>query len=420
MKKTIETLLALLLSTVLILSALPTALAADNGPVSRAIALQMLYNHAGRPKIETGTQSPFPDAAEGKWHFNAACWGAAQGIVSGYGDGRLGYADPVTIQQMAVMLYKYSGSPAAQAELSGVGTYDDWAADALRWAVSADLFQNVAFANAAEEATIAQTTQMMTNLLHSPGENKEENTVILTDENSVALRVGTYNIGAGAGDATAKNMELIAQDILSKDLDLVGLQEVDRNCSRTKYADMAALLSQHTGYNYYYVKCVDLWGKEAKDGQYGDCILSKYPLKVAETTMLEHGTREPRSLAHVVVNVEGTDVHFYNTHLESGTKDSNQNLRLTQLGQIAQVLQRGPEQYILVGDFNTTPEYQYYMLPFLSGMCKEKGNPVTFPKSGNTIDNILVPDGVQIVSSGVLESGNSDHHMLFAEVRIKK
>ena len=57
MKKTVETLLALLLSTVLIFSALPTALAADNGTVSRAIALQMLYNHAGRPKIEAGTQS---------------------------------------------------------------------------------------------------------------------------------------------------------------------------------------------------------------------------------------------------------------------------------------------------------------------------------------------------------------------------
>lgn len=418
MKKHVKKLVALLLSAMIFASMLPAVSAADNGTVSRSILLQMLYNHAGRPAIEADTASPFPDTAADQWYFNAACWGAAQGIVSGYGDGRLGYSDPVTIQQMVMMLYKYSGSPAAQADLTSVGTYDDWAADALRWAVATGLFKNITFTDATEVATIAQTTRVLSDLLNEPPAQTEN--IVLDDTNSVLLRVGTYNIGAGAGDATAKNMELIAQDIMSKDLDIVGLQEVDRNCWRTKYADMAALLSQYTGCNYYYVKCVDLWGKTAQDGQYGDCILSKYPLKVAETTMLEHGTREPRSLAHIVVDVDGTDVHFYNTHLESGSKDSNLNLRLTQLGQIVQVLQRGPEQYILVGDFNATPEYQYYMLPFLTGMCKEKGDPVTFPSSGNTIDNILVPNGVQIVSSGVLESGNSDHHMLFAEVRVKK
>lgn len=418
MKKHVGKLFVLLLSAVLFVSVLPSASAADSGPVSRALAVQMLYNHAGKPTVEI--TATFPDVAEGKWYTNAICWAGAKGVVSGYGDGRFAPSDSITVEQLVVMLHNYSGKPAAQADLTGVGTYGYWAADALRWAVSAGVLENVAFSNADEVATIAQTTQMLTNLLRVSAADKGENTVVLNNENSITLRVGTYNIGAGAGEATAKNMELIAGDILSKDLDIVGLQEVDRFCSRTKYVDMAAQLSQRTGYNYYYVKCVDLWGKEAKDGQYGDCILSKYPLKVAETTMLEHGTREPRSLAHIVVNVDGTDVHFYNTHLESGKKDSNQNLRLTQLGQIAQVLQRGPEQYILVGDFNTTPEYQYYMLPFLSGVCKEKGDPVTFPSSGNTIDNILVPDGVQIVSSGVLESGNSDHYMVFAEVRIKK
>ena len=235
----------------------------------------------------------------------------------------------------------------------------------------------------------------------------------------VTLRVGSYNIASGDLHVD-HDMKAIARDILTRDLDIVGLQEVDRKCSRTGYVDMAAELSRLTGYNYYYVKCVDLWGKTAKDGQYGDCILSKYPFQIAEHTILEHGTREPRSLAHVQINVNGTPIHFYNTHLESGKKDSNQNLRLTQLTQVAKLLQSGPEHYVLVGDFNTTPEYQYYMLPFLSGVCKAKGDPVTFPSSGNTIDNILVPDGVQIVSSGLLESGNSDHFMVYAEVRIQK
>ena len=36
-----------------------------------------------------------------------------QGIVSGYGDGTFGPNDPITREQLAVMLWRYSGSPAA-------------------------------------------------------------------------------------------------------------------------------------------------------------------------------------------------------------------------------------------------------------------------------------------------------------------
>lgn len=56
--------------------------------------------------------------------------------MSGYGDGRFGGEDPVTREQMAAILWRYSGSPAAgpgedfadEADIAGfAGTAVDWA-----------------------------------------------------------------------------------------------------------------------------------------------------------------------------------------------------------------------------------------------------------------------------------------------------
>ena len=61
-----------------------------------------------------------------------------RGLMNGYGDGNFGPDDWITREQLAVMLWRYSGSPAAtnkelyfndESEISG------YALEALRWAV---------------------------------------------------------------------------------------------------------------------------------------------------------------------------------------------------------------------------------------------------------------------------------------------
>ncbi len=249
--------------------------------------------------------------------------------------------------------------------------------------------------------------------------------MILDDKEYLALRVGSYNIASG-DPGSAHNMELIARDILEKDLDIVGMQEVDRGCQRTAFADMPKLLSEYTGYPYYYYsKCVGLLGKDGPgSGAYGDCVLSKYPILQAKHTVLNHTipgnkSREPRSLSHIQVDVGGTIINFHNTHLEHGRKDENQELRLTQLAQIADLL-RDESRCILTGDFNCPPENQYGALSFLTGVCKTIGEPFTHPRSASTIDNILFSGDIQLVSTDVLYSGASDHSLLYAEFKIKK
>ncbi len=50
---------------------------------------------------------------EGAWYAKTVTWAAAQGIVSGYGDGRFGPNDNITREQFAAMLWREAGSPAA-------------------------------------------------------------------------------------------------------------------------------------------------------------------------------------------------------------------------------------------------------------------------------------------------------------------
>ena len=132
--------------------------------LNRAMVVQVLYNYEGTPAEVTANK--FPDIKSGDWYFNATRWGAAKGVVSGYGDGRFGPNDNVTVEQVAVILHNYSGKPAGSGDLSSVGKYDDWAAGALQWAVSSGVLKGVPFTNATETATRAQTAQMLTNFLN--------------------------------------------------------------------------------------------------------------------------------------------------------------------------------------------------------------------------------------------------------------
>lgn len=108
-----------------------------NNILSRAMLAQILYNLAGRPRV-TGS-SPFTDVASGAWYADAVIWAAAKGVVEGYGNGKFGPDNPITREQLATMLWRYIGKPAAVVGLSGfkdAGQIGDWAADAMDWAMA--------------------------------------------------------------------------------------------------------------------------------------------------------------------------------------------------------------------------------------------------------------------------------------------
>ena len=108
-----------------------------DGTTSRGQITAILYRAAGSPAVSDAVD--FPDVAPGAYYADAAVWAAANGVVTGYADGTFRPNDPITRQQMAVILWRYAGSPAAEpgtdyADESAIASYAvtavDWARDA--------------------------------------------------------------------------------------------------------------------------------------------------------------------------------------------------------------------------------------------------------------------------------------------------
>lgn len=135
-----------------------------NDTLNRAMVVQVLYNRMGKPEVKG--ENKFTDVAAGAWYHDAVRWAAEKEIVSGYGDGRFGPEDEITIEQAAVILHNYSGKPVGESDLAAVGTYSDWAAGALSWCEANGLLKDIPFEKAIETATRAQTAQLLFNYLN--------------------------------------------------------------------------------------------------------------------------------------------------------------------------------------------------------------------------------------------------------------
>lgn len=144
-----------------------------NHNLSRAQLAQILFNKEGRPGVNY--LMDFSDVAGEAWYTEAVRWAASQGIVGGYGDGRFGPNDPITREQLAVMLWRYSGSPAAtnkELHFADADKASDYALDALCWAAENGVMSGYGDGrlNPVGLATRAQVAQMLKNFI----ENQEE------------------------------------------------------------------------------------------------------------------------------------------------------------------------------------------------------------------------------------------------------
>lgn len=135
---------------------------------NRAMLVTILYRLAGSPAVDGG--SAFTDVSGGDWFASGVAWASANGIVTGYGDGRFGPNDPITREQMAAILYRYAGfagqSTAGQADLSGytdAGQVSPYAAEAMGWAVDRGLITGVSAGTLAPggSATRAQVATIL-------------------------------------------------------------------------------------------------------------------------------------------------------------------------------------------------------------------------------------------------------------------
>lgn len=103
--------------------------------ITRGEAVRRMYDDL-RP---AGEDAPdFTDVGEGSPYWDALGWAQKNGLVSGYGGGVFGPEDPLTVEQAAVLLYRYAGSPSV--EWGGVPTEaSDWAEEAIVWGIENSL-----------------------------------------------------------------------------------------------------------------------------------------------------------------------------------------------------------------------------------------------------------------------------------------
>lgn len=78
-----------------------------SGTLDRRTLATVLYRHAGKPAVSA--ENRFSDVQDGQWYTDAMIWANQQGLITGYGGGRAGAADPVTRVQMDVIFQRYQG-----------------------------------------------------------------------------------------------------------------------------------------------------------------------------------------------------------------------------------------------------------------------------------------------------------------------
>lgn len=101
--------------------------------MTRATVAEALYRASGSPAANAAS---FPDVPADSPYANAAAWASANGVMSGYTSGLFGADDPVTREQMAAILWRYAGSPAAEAgqDFSDESSIASFARTAVDWA----------------------------------------------------------------------------------------------------------------------------------------------------------------------------------------------------------------------------------------------------------------------------------------------
>jgi hypothetical protein len=97
-----------------------------NTPMTRAMLVNTLYKMAGSPEVASDVR--IPDIADESWYKPAVDWALANKIVSGYADGTFGPEDPITREQLAVLLWRYAnyaGLKIAAGGYPGIAAYND-------------------------------------------------------------------------------------------------------------------------------------------------------------------------------------------------------------------------------------------------------------------------------------------------------
>lgn len=224
----------------------------------------------------------------------------------------------------------------------------------------------------------------------------EENIVVITWNIAFAEEVEQ------AIEELAENQDLADADILLlQEMDETGVEEMARSLEYNYVYFPASIHSHH-------------------DRNFGNAILSKWPLSDPEKLILPH--KNPRNgqiriAAKAVADIAGTDVHIYSVHTETNWLGTEE--RQEQINAILADLPDGEQLVIVGGDFNTlTPGSmeslaEQFEQAGLSRGGSEAGPTIGVGSVGLTLDHMF-SRGLSEAAAGVWsEAKASDHNPLW-------
>lgn len=235
----------------------------------------------------------------------------------------------------------------------------------------------------------------------------------------VLIKTMSYNIYSGQ----LRGISAIAEVINKANPDIVGLQEVGTKTNNPPEDVIQSFLDQTDMEYYHFAKTHDTNG-----GEYGNLILSKYPLTDPMTydlgVVITAGSY-PRSLGVVKLEKDGKEFYFANTHLDHLSDITN---KMHQIEKIKEHTKDLKLPIIMAGDFNAIEGseplnflLENFTLGCLDGNC---GLTTGTPTPSKAIDflmyapaNAITPVAYDVFYDAFTES---DHFPVVATFKVHK
>ena len=229
-----------------------------------------------------------------------------------------------------------------------------------------------------------------------------------------SLKILSYNIKHGRGMDGRVDLKRTAEVIRSLSPDLVTLQEVDKNCTRSGSIDLTQELAGILKMEGRFGKFMDFQG-----GEYGMAVLSKFPITSHQVHVLPRGA-EPRCALEVRVNPgrDWGEIRLFGIHHDW----TRENLRVTQCEALLKKMEKARGPVILAGDFNAGRKSQSVRLLIDSGFeILSNSQTNTFPSDNPKVEiDFIMSKGLSFTRFShkvVAEKIASDHRPVLVELK---
>jgi endonuclease/exonuclease/phosphatase family metal-dependent hydrolase len=162
---------------------------------------------------------------------------------------------------------------------------------------------------------------------------------------SVSLRIVTYNIHKCRGFDGRVSPSRIARILTEVNADIIALQEVldgPGHFHSRQSEFIASELGMHSCFGS---------NRQIRGGNYGNAILSRFPIEDYANYDISVAGREPRGCLRADVSIQGQRIHLFNVHLGTSYKERRQQASiLCSPGLLLNPSWKGSR--VVLGDFN--------------------------------------------------------------------